>query len=98
MLSKQYYIYIMTNGNNYVLYTGVTNNLIKRVWEHKQGKGSMFTSKYKITKLVYFEIFNNILEAIKREKQIKAGSRKKKLELIAKLNQNYEDLYFRIIK
>lgn len=88
----------MTNGNNYVLYTGVTNNLIKRVWEHKQGKGSMFTSKYKITKLVYFEIFNNILEAIKREKQIKAGSRKKKLELIAKLNQNYEDLYFRIIK
>ena len=88
----------MSNKNNSVLYTGVTNNLVRRTWQYKQGVGSKFTSKYKVNKLVYFEIYNDIIEAIKREKQIKAGSRKKKMELICKNNPDFEDLYPKIIK
>ena len=83
----------MTNFTNTTLYTGVCNNLIKRTWEHKNRFGSDFTSKYKLTKLVYFEVFEDINEAIKREKQIKAGSRKKKIELINKMNPSWKDLY-----
>lgn len=91
-------MYILTNKNNSVLYTGVTSNLIKRCWLHKQGRGSSFTSKYKVTKLVYFEEFKQIVEAIAREKQIKAGSRKKKLELIARDNSGFEDLFEKIVE
>lgn len=73
------YTYIMTNKNNTVLYTGVTSNLIKRVYEHKESIfPDSFTSKYNLNKLVYFEGFNRIEDAIAREKQIKGGSRRKK--------------------
>jgi putative endonuclease len=87
------FVYIMTNDNNTVLYTGVTSNLKKRVKEHKKKlhPGS-FTRRYNIRKLVYFECFTSIGEAIKREKQIKGGSRKKKLELINSSNPEWRDL------
>ena len=88
----RYFIYIMTNANNTVLYTGVTNNLERRTFEHKEKKGSAFTSKYKINKLVYYEFFATATDAIAREKQIKAGSRKKKELLIKELNPTWKDL------
>ncbi len=92
------YVYIMTNKNNNVLYTGVTSQLGTRVYQHKTGeyKGS-FTNRYNCHKVVHFEYFHFIEEAIAREKQIKAGSRKKKLELIEELNPNWNDLYDNII-
>ena len=95
--SKQYYIYIMTNFENGTLYTGVTNNLIRRVYEHKNKLMEGFTSKYDLNKLVYYEIFDSAESAITREKQIKGGSRKKKLNLINTFNKNWEDLYEKII-
>lgn len=98
MQTKQYYVYLSTNSADTVIYTGVTNNLIKRIYEHKNNFVSSFTSKYKITKLVYYEVFDDINEAIAREKQIKAGSRLKKLELIRGSNYGFNDLYFEIIK
>ncbi len=92
-MSKQYYVYIMTNKKNNVLYTGVTNNLAKRVYEHKEKLVSGFTTKYNINKLVYYEMLDDIYNAIKREKQIKGGSRQKKIELINSLNPQWKDLY-----
>ncbi len=87
-------VYIMTNLNNTVLYTGVTNELIHRVYEHKAGfDPKSFTSKYNITMLVYFESFHSIEEAIAREKQIKGGSRIKKEKLINSLNPAWKDLW-----
>ena len=83
----------MTNRYNRVLYTGVTNNLERRVLEHRSGKGGKFTSKYNLRKLVYFECGNNVNETIMREKQIKAGSRKKKIDLIEEMNSEWNDLY-----
>ena len=85
-MDKQYYIYIMTNKNNTVLYTGVTNDLRRRVCEHKEKMIKGFTKKYNITKLVYFEVFRDIKNAIVREKQIKAGSRAKKIDLVNSRN------------
>jgi len=83
----------MTNDNNTVLYTGVTSDLIERVKEHKEKRhqGS-FTARYSIRKLIYYESFDSIGQAIKREKQIKGGSRKKKIELINLMNPEWEDL------
>ncbi len=66
-MSKEYFVYIMTNKYNTILYTGVTNNLIRRAWEHKEGLGSIFTSRYRVTKLVYYESYENINLAIARE-------------------------------
>ena len=93
MVVKQYFVYIMTNVYNTVLYTGITNDLKRRVLEHKSGTGSEFTRKYKITKLVYFEIGDDVKETIFREKQIKGGSRQKKIDLIHGLNPEWVDLY-----
>ena len=90
---KQSYVYILTNKFDTVLYTGVTDNLVKRVYQHRHKLMPGFTSKYNIDKLVYFEIFEDITEAIKREKQIKGGSRRKKVELIKKINPYFNDLY-----
>ena len=90
-MKKTYYIYIMTN-NSGTLYTGVTNNLARRVWEHKSGSGSVFTSKYKITRLVYYEEYGDIREAIMREKQIKGWVRVKKIALIESVNPKWQDL------
>ncbi len=86
------YVYLMTNQYNTVFYAGVTSNLQKRVYEHRNGITGGFTSKYKTHKLVYCEIFDDMENAILREKQIKAGSRKKKLELILKMNPDFKDL------
>jgi putative endonuclease len=83
----------MTNRNNRVIYTGITNNIVKRVWNHRRGQGSVFTKKYRVSKLVWYEEYIEVLEAIKREKQIKAGSRKKKIELIEKMNIEWKDLW-----
>lgn len=90
---KNYLIYILSNSNNKVLYTGMTNSLMQIVWEHKAKMIGGFTKKYNVDKLVYFELFDNPTDAIKREKQIKAGSRKKKLELINDFNPDWKDLY-----
>ena len=89
----EYDVYIMTNKNNNVLYTGVTNNLLRRVIEHKSGHGNTFTARYKVRKLVYYESGYDINAAILREKQIKGGSRRKKLELIQGMNPKWEDLF-----
>jgi putative endonuclease len=91
--SREYCVYIMANTNNTVLYTGVTNNLQRRVYEHKNGEGGVFTKKYNVHKLVYYEVGDEINVAIAREKQIKGGSRKKKIELINSINPEWKDLY-----
>lgn len=82
----------MTNERNTVIYTGVTDDIFRRISEHKDKNGSGFTKKYNVDKLVYYEIYNNPIETITREKQIKAGSRKKKIDLIKKMNSSFEDL------
>lgn len=95
MKENEYYIYIMTTLTNTVLYTGVTNDLKRRVLEHRYSKGSLFTKRYKIYKLVYYEAGDSISSAIAREKQIKAGPRNKKVELINSINPNWDDLFDR---
>ncbi len=86
-------IYIMANKRNGTLYTGVTSDLMKRVYEHKHGETDGFTRQYGCKTLVYYEQFENMLSAIAREKQIKGGSRKKKLALIESRNPEWGDLY-----
>ena len=93
MLDRQYFVYIMTNIHNTVLYTGVTNNLQRRILEHRDGKGGVFTRKYKVKKLVYYESGDDINRAIFREKQIKAGSRQDKIDLINGMNPDWKDLF-----
>lgn len=88
---KQYYVYIMTNKSG-TLYTGVTNDLERRVYEHKQGLVKGFTSKYKITVLVYYEVTSDITAAIAREKQIKGWLRARKIALVESLNPGWRDL------
>lgn len=93
-MEKGGYIYIMTNQNNTVLYTGVTSNLRNRAFEHREKIfKSSFTNRYNVNKIVYFEFFQNIEEAIAREKQIKGGSRAKKEALINDFNPQWKDLY-----
>jgi putative endonuclease len=91
-MSKQPCVYILTNQNHTVLYTGVTSDLPKRVIEHRTKHTKGFTAKYNCDTLVYYEVAEDMESAITREKQIKAGSRKKKLELIEKLNREWRDL------
>ena len=92
-MSKEYYIYMLTNKYLNVLYTGVTNNLIARVYQHKNKLTKGFTQKYNVDRLVYFEVFAGIDHAIAREKQIKGWSRKKKDVLVKKTNPTWKDLY-----
>ncbi len=93
MLSgKSYYVYILTNWNNEVMYVGVTNNLERRIYEHKQKLIDGFTKKYNLNKLVYFEETNDVLSAIKREKEIKKWRREKKNALVLKDNIQWKDL------
>jgi len=94
---KQPAIYILASGRNGTLYVGVTSNLVQRVWQHKNDVVPSFTKKYQVHRLVYFELFDDMLAAIAREKQIKAGSRVKKLTLIASLNPTWRDLYDDIV-
>ena len=86
-------MYIMANKRNGTIYTGVTSDLIKRIYEHKQGNVPGFTKRYGCNLLVYYEQCDNMVGAIEREKQIKGGSRKKKLALIESLNPDWQDLY-----
>ncbi len=86
-------VYIMTNTNNTVLYTGVTSDLRKRAYQHREKLIRSFASRYNCTKLVYFEVVEGMYEAISREKQIKSGSRQKKIELIESVNEDWNDLY-----
>ncbi len=88
------YVYILTNVTHRVLYTGVTSDLRKRIVQHKEGTPGSFTARYKVNKLVYFERFERIQDAILREKQIKAGSREKKLALIESMNPEWDDLSY----
>jgi putative endonuclease len=92
-MGKQYFIYIMTNKHNNVLYTGVTNDLKRRVYEHKSKLIDGFTKKYNVEKLVYYEVFDAAYSAIAREKQIKGGSRQKKIDLVNSMNKDWRDLY-----
>lgn len=90
---SQCYVYITTNKNNTVLYTGVTFDLIKRTYEHKNKFVEGFTKKYNVDKLIYFEIFEDIINAVTREKQIKKWKRAWKEDLINKNNPDWKDLY-----
>jgi putative endonuclease len=92
-MNNQYYVYVMTNKGNKVLYTGVSNDLKKRIYEHKEKLVEGFTKRYKLNKLVYFETCGDIQSAISREKQIKDGSRQKKIDLINSFNNKWRDLY-----
>lgn len=92
MSKSLYFVYILTNSSNTVLYTGVTNDLIRRIDEHKNGTGSKFTSHYRVCKLVYVESTESVESAISREKQIKGWSRAKKVSLIESVNPEWKDL------
>jgi len=93
-MNKQYYVYIVTNKRDTVLYTGITSNLAKRIWEHKNKIVNGFSKKYNVNKLVYYEIFKTPLEAIAAEKKIKGWLRKKKIELIETKNPEWNDMSF----
>lgn len=93
MVVKQYYVYIMTNAKNSVFYTGMTDNLVRRVYEHKSKIVEGFTKRYQVQKLVYYEVGSDVLSVIAREKQIKSWKRHKKISMINGFNHNWRDLY-----
>lgn len=90
---NQYYVYFTTNKNNNVIYVGVTGNLLQRIYQHKNKIFAGFTKKYNVDKLVYYEIYNNIEDAIRREKQLKNWHREWKMRLIEEHNPEFNDLY-----
>ncbi len=92
-IEKQFYVYILASKRNGTLYIGITSDIVKRVWQHKNGIGEGFTEKYGIKNLVYYEIHRDAENAIKREKQLKKWRRAWKLELIEKNNAQWRDLY-----
>ena len=89
---NDYYVYILTNTNNHVMYIGITNNLQRRVYEHKTGVFEGFTKKYRVHKLVYYENCHDVNDAIRREKQLKAWSREKKNKLVESINPEWKEL------
>ncbi len=97
MASRYYYVYILSNFRRTVLYTGITSNLVKRVYEHKNNLVKSFSQKYYLHDLLYYEVFEDPSLAIEREKQIKGWSRKKKDKLIIEFNPNLKDLYEEIL-
>jgi putative endonuclease len=94
---EQYYIYIMTNTNHTVFYIGMTNDLVRRVYEHKEKLRESFTKRYSLTKLVCYEVAQTAIAAITREKQLKGGSRQDKIDLIEEMNPKWLDLYDQIV-
>lgn len=90
-MEKQYCVYVLASERQ-TLYVGVSNDLVRRVWQHRQGEGSKFTARYKVTKLVYYETTNDVRAAIEREKQIKGWVRAKKIALIRSMNPAFDDL------
>ena len=97
MIDKEYFIYILASRRNGTLYVGMTSNLIRRVYEHKQKVADGFTKKYNVNILVYYESGSGIKSALLREKQIKTWKRDWKLRLIEGLNPNWEDLYIKLV-
>ena len=95
-MDRQPAVYILASRYKGTLYIGVTNNLVRRIREHRHNLVPGFTQKYKVHRLVYYELFGEMYDAISREKQLKAGSRKKKIALIESLNPEWNDLYFEI--
>lgn len=91
-MGKTYYVYLLTNGNNKVMYVGVTSNLERRVYEHKNKLAEGFAEKYNVNKLVYFETTNDVMAAIEREKQFKKWRREKKNQLVIAVNPEWKDL------
>jgi putative endonuclease len=89
---RQFYVYLLTDKRHTVIYTGVTNDLARRLFQHRHGEGGRFTRKYRLHKLVYFEVFADSYNAISREKQIKTGSRARKERLISAANADGRDL------
>jgi putative endonuclease len=96
-MKKQFYVYMLASKRNGTLYTGVTSNLIQRVWQHGQDLVEGFTKKYRVKKLVYYEVHDNAESAITREKQIKKWRRKWKLRLIEEKNPQWKNLYDEIV-
>lgn len=94
---KNYYVYIITNKPRRTLYIGITNNLVRRGYEHRNDLIDGFTKKYNLNKLVYFEVFNRIEDAILREKRLKKWNRKWKIDLIEKVNPEWIDLYGQLV-
>src|SRR3989344_1584947 len=97
MVSRYFYVYVLSNFRRTVLYTGITSNLVKRVYEHKNNLADGFSKKYGVHDLLYYEVFDNPNSAIEREKQIKGWSRKKKDQLIIQFNPKLKDLYAEIV-
>ena len=97
-MDRQPAVYILANKYKGTLYTGVTSNLARRIWEHRNNVVPGFTQKYRVHRLVYYELFEVMYDAISREKQLKAGSRKKKIALIESLNPEWNDLCFEICR
>jgi putative endonuclease len=95
-MNKQFYVYIMASKPNGTLYTGMSSNLVQRIWQHKNNMVEGFTDKYNVKHLVYYEVHDSAESAITREKQIKKWRRKWKLRLIEKQNSHWEDLYSKI--
>lgn len=96
MKEKGYFVYILASRKNGTLYIGVTSDLVKRIWEHKENAISGFTKRYGVKRLVYFETYDSAENAILREKQLKKWNRKWKIELIEKTNSSWKDLYYEI--
>ena len=94
---KQSYVYLLSNKNRTVLYIGVTSNMIERVTDHKNSRGSVFTKKYNVSDLLHFETFTNMNDAIKREKQLKTWHKDWKWDLIKEHNKDLRDLYLDLI-
>jgi putative endonuclease len=96
-MTKTYYVYIVTNKRNGTFYTGVTNDLVRRIFEHKEGIIVGFTKKYDLKMLVYYETYQDITQAINREKIIKKWKRTIKLDAIEKMNPEWKDLYYELL-
>ena len=92
-MQKQYYVYILTKERNSTFYVGMTSDLIKRIWHHKNSVANGFTKKYNIKQLVYYEVFDDLQNAIKREKRLKQWSRAWKIKAIEEQNPEWNDLY-----
>ena len=97
-MKREYYVYILTNTHHTVLYTGVTGSIAERIWQHKQGLNEGFTKKYNAHKLIYVESFDDVWQALEREKQLKKWTRKKKVGLINRLNPDWRDIYSEICR
>jgi putative endonuclease len=96
-LEKAYYVYLLASGRYGTLYTGVTSDLVKRAWQHRESVTGGFTKKYGVKQLVWYEVHNDVLAAITREKQIKKWNRAWKIELIQQQNPQWRDLYADVV-